>query len=91
MIVVDAGDGSAWYECPQARAVLDARDVAGVFRLVRRMGVSQREIGRRTGQSQSEVSDILRGRQVLNVTVLERVCDGLEVPRGYMRLAGGAE
>ncbi|MGH3851955.1 MAG: helix-turn-helix domain-containing protein [Pseudonocardiaceae bacterium] len=88
---MDAGDGSPWYECPQARAVLEARDVAGVFRLVRRMGVSQREIGRRTGQSQSEVSDIMRGRQVRDVTVLERVCDGLEVPRGYMRLAGGTE
>ncbi|MGH3720677.1 MAG: helix-turn-helix domain-containing protein [Pseudonocardiaceae bacterium] len=80
-----------WYEWPQARAVLDARDVAGVFRLLRRVGLSQREIGARTGQSQSEVSEILRGRQVLNVTVLERVCDGLEVPRGYMRLAGCAE
>ncbi|MEO7194360.1 MAG: helix-turn-helix transcriptional regulator [Pseudonocardiaceae bacterium] len=62
-----------------------------MFRLVRRMGVSQREIGRRTGQSQSEVSEIVRGRQVRDVTVLERICDGLEVPRGYMRLAGGAE
>ncbi|MGH3833388.1 MAG: helix-turn-helix domain-containing protein [Pseudonocardiaceae bacterium] len=62
-----------------------------MFRLLKRLGVSQREIGRRTGQSQSEVSDIMRGRQVLNVTVLERVCDGLEVPRGYMRLAGGTE
>lgn len=91
MIVVDVGDGSPWYEFPQARAVLGARDVAGVFRLVRRMGVSQREIGRRTGQSQSEVSEIVRGRQVRDVTVLERICDGLEVPRGYMRLAGGAE
>ncbi|MGH3829366.1 MAG: helix-turn-helix domain-containing protein [Pseudonocardiaceae bacterium] len=90
-MVVDAGDGSAWYEEPQARVVLGARDVAGVFRLLKRLGVSQREIGRRTGQSQSEVSDIMRGRQVLNVTVLERVCDGLGVPRGYMRLAGGAE
>ncbi|MGH3720666.1 MAG: helix-turn-helix domain-containing protein [Pseudonocardiaceae bacterium] len=70
--------------------MLDARDVAGVFRLLRRVGVSQREIGARTGQSQSEVSEIVRGRQVRDVNVLERVCDGLEVPRGYMRLAGGA-
>ncbi|MGH3771533.1 MAG: helix-turn-helix domain-containing protein [Pseudonocardiaceae bacterium] len=70
---------------------MGARDVAGVFRLLRRVGLSQREIGRRTGQSQSEVSEIVRGRQVRDVNVLERVCDGLEVPRGYMRLAGCAE
>ncbi|MGB8200480.1 MAG: helix-turn-helix transcriptional regulator, partial [Pseudonocardiaceae bacterium] len=85
------GVASPWYEEPEARAALAARDVGAVFRLLQRVGVSQREIGRRTGQSQSEVSTILRNRTVLNVTVLERVCDGLDVPRAYMRLAGVAE
>jgi len=89
--VVDAAGGSPWYEWPQARAVLDARDVAGVYRLLRRLGMSQREISRCTGQSQSEVWEILHGRQVRDVNVLERICDGLEVPRGYMRLAGVAD
>ncbi|MBV9163284.1 MAG: helix-turn-helix transcriptional regulator, partial [Pseudonocardiales bacterium] len=54
-------------------------------------GVSQREIARRTGQSQSEVSEIVRGRQVRDVTVLERICDGLGVPRQFMRLSGHAD
>ena len=89
--MVNAADTSPWCERPQARAVLDARDVAGVYRLLRRLGMSQREISRRTGQSQSEVWEILHDRQVLNVNVLERICDGLEVPRGYMRLAGIAD
>lgn len=34
-------------------------------------GVTQREIARRTGQSQSEVSEILRGRRVRDVGVEE--------------------
>lgn len=80
-----------WYERPEARAALGARDVGAVYRLLQQDGVSQREIARRTGQAQSEVSEILRGRQVRDVTVLERICDGLGVPRELMRLAGGAE
>ncbi|MBV9012192.1 MAG: helix-turn-helix transcriptional regulator [Pseudonocardiales bacterium] len=85
------GDTSAWYEWPAARAALEARDVGAVYRLLRRVGFSQREIGQRTGQSQSEVSEILRGRQVRDITVLERICDGLGVPRERMRLWGSAE
>jgi transcriptional regulator with XRE-family HTH domain len=85
------GDTPPWYEWPAARAALEARDVGAVYRLLRRVGFSQREIGLRTGQSQSEVSEILRGRQVRDVTVLERICDGLGVPREFMRLWGTAE
>ena len=40
-----------------------------------------------TGQSQSEVSEILKGRQVMAYDVLTRIADGLGVPRGYMGLA----
>jgi transcriptional regulator with XRE-family HTH domain len=88
VIVVSAGVTPQWYERPEA---LDARDVGAVYRLLQRDGVTQREIARRTGQSQSEVSEILRGRQVRDVTVLERLCDGLGVPRELMRLSGHAE
>ncbi|MGH3875371.1 MAG: helix-turn-helix domain-containing protein [Pseudonocardiaceae bacterium] len=77
-------------EDPAMRAALAARDVACVYRLLCAGGVTQREIARRTGQSQSEVSDILRGRRVRDVTVLERITDGLGVPRAWMRLAGVA-
>jgi transcriptional regulator with XRE-family HTH domain len=43
-----------------------------VYRLLQQDGVTQREIARRTGQSQPEVSEIVRGRQVRNVTPLQR-------------------
>jgi transcriptional regulator with XRE-family HTH domain len=80
-----------WYERPEARVVLVARDIGGVYRLLKREGLTQREIARRAGQSQSEVSEILRGRQVRDVTVLERIVDGLGVPRAFLRLSGGAD
>ncbi len=90
MIVVSDDSHTRWYEHPEARGALAARDVGAVYRLLRRHGVTQREIARRTGQSQSEVSEIVRGRRVRDVTVLERICDGLGVPRELMRLAGRA-
>jgi transcriptional regulator with XRE-family HTH domain len=73
------------------RAALDARDVTLVYRLLYQSGVTQREIARRTGQSQSEVCDILKGRTVRDVTVLERIADGLSIPRAWMRLTGVAD
>ena len=69
------------------RDALAGRDVSSVYRLLRRMGVSQRQIAALTGQSQSEVSEILKGRQVMAYDVLARIADGLGVPRGYMGLA----
>ncbi|MGH3868652.1 MAG: helix-turn-helix domain-containing protein [Pseudonocardiaceae bacterium] len=73
------------------RAALAARDVGRVYRLLRRVGVSQRRIGALTDQSQSEVCEILKGRQVLNVRVLERIADGLGVPRERIGLSYGKE
>jgi hypothetical protein len=49
--------------------------------------VSQASIALATGQRQSEVSEIIHGRQVQSVSVLERIADGLGVPRGCMGLA----
>ncbi len=69
------------------RAALAAREVSSVYRLLCRTGVSQRQIAAMTGQSQSEVSEILKGRQVMAYDVLARIADGLGVPRGYMGLA----
>ncbi|MBV8932303.1 MAG: helix-turn-helix transcriptional regulator, partial [Kutzneria sp.] len=69
------------------RNALAARDVSSVYRQLRRVGVSQRQIAAMTGQSQSEVSEILKGRQVMAYDVLARIADGLGVPRGYMGLA----
>jgi transcriptional regulator with XRE-family HTH domain len=91
VVGVSEDSHTQWYERPEARIALDARDVGAVYRLLQRDGVTQREIARRTGQSQSEVSEILRGRQVRDVAVLERIADGLAVPRAFMRLSDGTE
>jgi len=72
---------------PEMRAALAARDISTVYRLLRRVGVSQRQIAAMTGQSQSEVSEILKGRQVMAYDVLARIADGLGIPRGSMGLA----
>ena len=66
------------------RAVLAERDVAGVYRLLTRHGISQREIAAATGQSQSEISEILKGRQVQAYDVLVRICEGPGIPREAM-------
>src|ERR687887_1046079 len=75
------------WETREMRNALAARDVSTVYRLLRRTGVSQRQIAAMTGQSQSEVSEILKGRQVMAYDVLARIADGLGIPRGYMGLA----
>ncbi|MGH3854613.1 MAG: helix-turn-helix domain-containing protein [Pseudonocardiaceae bacterium] len=71
------------------RAALTARDIGALYRLLRRVGVSQRRIAELTGQSQSEVSEILHGRQVLNVRVLERIADGLGTSRARLGVSYG--
>jgi transcriptional regulator with XRE-family HTH domain len=70
-----------------ARHALAHRDIAAVFRILRDAGVSQLRIARATGQGQSEVSEIISGRQVQSVALLERIADGLGVPRGWVGLA----
>ncbi|MGH3932583.1 MAG: helix-turn-helix domain-containing protein, partial [Pseudonocardiaceae bacterium] len=72
---------------PEARAALAERDIGAVYAILYGSGVSQREIARRTGQSQSEISEIMHGdRRVRDVEVLERIADGLGVPRPFLRL-----
>jgi transcriptional regulator with XRE-family HTH domain len=73
------------------RAAFEARDVGAVYRLLGKAGVTQRQIAQLTNQSQSEVSAIVQGRQVRDVGVLERIADGLGVPRAWMRLGYGEE
>jgi transcriptional regulator with XRE-family HTH domain len=85
----EGGAANPWSTRPEARKALAARDIGTAYRLLKRDGVSQREIARRTGQSQSEVSEILAGRRVKQVDVLERICDGLGLPRELMGLSYG--
>jgi transcriptional regulator with XRE-family HTH domain len=68
-------------------AVLATRDIGGVFRILQGLGLSQRHIARLTGQSQSEISEILAGRGVTSYNVLTRIADGLGAPRGLLGLA----
>jgi transcriptional regulator with XRE-family HTH domain len=75
-----------WNEPEMKRALAD-RDISSVYRLLRRVGISQRYIAALTGQSQSEISEILKGRQVMAYDVLVRIAGGLGIPRGYMGLA----
>jgi transcriptional regulator with XRE-family HTH domain len=82
----DRVDPALWQR-QDMRAALAARDIAGVFRLLQRVGVSQRRIAALTGQSQSEISEILGGRHVVSYDVLARIADGLGVPRGHLGLA----
>ena len=79
-------DPAVW-ERPQMRQALAARDMAAVYGLLQRIGISQRHIAALTAQSQSEISEILKGRQVMAYEVLGRIADGLGIPRGYMGLA----
>ncbi len=79
-------DPSVWDD-PPMRAALRSRDVGAVFVLLKRHGISQRRIAMLTGQSQSEVSDITKGRQVMAYDLLERIAAGLGAPRGLMGLA----
>jgi transcriptional regulator with XRE-family HTH domain len=70
-----------------ARHALAHRDITTVFRILRDAGVSQTRLAQATRQQQSEISEIISGRQVQSVALLERIADGLGVRRGWMGLA----
>ncbi len=72
---------------PAMRAALGERDVTRIFRLLVDGGMAQRQIAHLVKMNQSEVSEILSGRQVMGYDVLVRVADGLGVSRGLMGLA----
>jgi transcriptional regulator with XRE-family HTH domain len=74
-----------------ARRALAERDITTVYRILKETGVPQRQIAHLTGQSQSEVCEILRGRQVVSYDVLVRIAEGLDVPRSWMGLAYGED
>jgi transcriptional regulator with XRE-family HTH domain len=72
---------------PDARAALACRDITAVYRLLTDAGVSQAQIAYATGQRQPDVSAVINGRRVQSIAVLERIADGLGVPRGWMGMA----
>ncbi|MGH3867503.1 MAG: helix-turn-helix domain-containing protein [Pseudonocardiaceae bacterium] len=73
----------------EVHAAVNALDIGRLYRLANRLGVSQRQIAELTDQTQSEVCEILKGRQVINVHVLRRVADGFGIPRARMFLGYG--
>jgi tetratricopeptide (TPR) repeat protein len=93
---VDAGierpevDPELWQR-RDMRQALAGRDLATVFKLLRRVGTSQRAIATLTGLAPSEVYEISRGRRVMAYEVLCRIADGLGVPRGNLGLAYDSE
>ena len=72
---------------PEFRSAAANRDIAAMYRLLQRYGFSQRSIAAMTGQSQSEISEILSGRRVVSYDLLLQIADGLGVRRGLMGLA----
>jgi transcriptional regulator with XRE-family HTH domain len=79
----------ALYRRDDVRPVLAERDITELYRVLKGAGLTQRQMAALTDQSQSEVSEILKGRRVRDVTVLERICDGLGIPRELMGLSYG--
>jgi len=79
----------ALYDRPEVRPILAQHDIAGLYRALNDAGVPQRRIAELTGQSQSEVSEILKGRRVLSYDLLVRITEGLGIPRERMGLSYG--
>jgi transcriptional regulator with XRE-family HTH domain len=75
------------WEQREMREALARRDLTTVYHRLQRVGISQRRIAALTGQSSSEVYEILKGRKVMAYDLLARIADGLGVPRGYLGLA----
>jgi transcriptional regulator with XRE-family HTH domain len=68
---------------------LIALDIGALYRMIQKdAGISQRQIAACTGQSQSEVADIIAGRRkVENNSLLRRIADGLGIPAELMGLS----
>ncbi len=80
----------ALYWRDDVRRILAERDIGALYRVLKDdAGVTQRIIAQLTGQSQSEVSEILKGRRVNAYDVLVRIAEGLSIPRELMGLSYG--
>jgi transcriptional regulator with XRE-family HTH domain len=80
----------ALFERADLRAALADHDIGAVYRALQDLGVGQRQIAALTGQSQSEVSEIVNGRKVNDYRVLVRIAKGLGISRERMGLSFGA-
>jgi transcriptional regulator with XRE-family HTH domain len=82
-------DGVFW-QAPDTLVALRNRDFGRLFRLLSAAtGVSQTAIGAATGLSQGQVSQVMNGaRRLTQLAVIERVCDGLDMPDPARMLLG---
>ncbi len=80
--------GPEWYQRPEVRPVLASRNIGALYRLLGNdAGLTQRQIAAYTGQSQSEVSEIFKGRRVIAYDVHERIATGLGIPPELMGMS----
>jgi transcriptional regulator with XRE-family HTH domain len=78
----------ALYWRDDVRRVLAALDIGALYRILQDAGVSQRQIAGLTGQSQSEVSEIVAGRRTVEShQLLKRIVTGLGIPPELMGLS----
>jgi transcriptional regulator with XRE-family HTH domain len=77
----------AVFERTDMRSALARRDIGAVYRILVDVGIPQRRLAELVGQNQSEVSEILGGREVQSYPVLERIAAGLGMSPGAMGMA----
>lgn len=81
-------DPELW-DTTEARRALADRDVTTIYRILRDAGVPQRRIAELTGQTQSEVCEILSGRKVKQYDTLLRITQSLGIARGAVGMSYG--
>ncbi|MGH3821630.1 MAG: helix-turn-helix domain-containing protein [Pseudonocardiaceae bacterium] len=88
-VYCDRRSWSAVRHRPDVRRILAALDIGAFYRVLdAEAGLSQRQIAARSGQSQSEVSEIVSGRRrVENYHVLARIAERFGIPREFMGLS----
>ncbi|MGQ0777117.1 MAG: helix-turn-helix domain-containing protein [Pseudonocardiales bacterium] len=77
-------------ERPDVRGFLAAHNFGAFYRVLCDNGWSQHGIAKATKTHQSQISEIIKGRQVIDYRVLVRIAEGLGIPRERMGLGCGA-
>jgi transcriptional regulator with XRE-family HTH domain len=78
----------AFYQRDDVRRILAALDIGALYRILQKADVRQRQIAALTGQSQSDVSEIVAGRRrVESHQLLTRIVAGLGIPPELMGLS----
>ncbi|MBO4140202.1 tetratricopeptide repeat protein [Micromonospora tulbaghiae] len=76
------------YRSVGMRSHLARHDIGAVFGFLKERGFSWSAIASATGLGASRVSEIASGRRIVtDYSVLERIAEGLRIPRHYMGLA----